>query len=151
MMHGRAFKRIEKEKKICVQYRSIDFLLVFFVSFFSVFCVLLNDKCIHMHIQTVFHLSFFLTWELDHDYDRNIYSDGLILFHQVHQATLDHICFRRHCHLLLAASYIKINTVTKHALHTWSCNRNLTYCHSQFHIDCWRLSNNRISFYRRWK
>jgi hypothetical protein len=51
MMHGRALKRIDKKKKICVQYRSIVFLSYFFFLSFSSF-VFLSDKCTHIHKQS---------------------------------------------------------------------------------------------------
>jgi hypothetical protein len=115
MMHGRALKRIDKKKKICVQYRSIVFLSYFFFVFFF---VRLSEWQMHTHTQTVFYFLFFSTWDLEHDYHRNIPCFVLILSHGIHQATLDRISVRHYWHLRLMASYIKSATVTSYALHT---------------------------------
>jgi len=92
MMHRRALKRIEKKKKICVQYRLIVFLSYFFLSFSSrVSYILLNDK--RTYTQTVFYFLFFLTWEPDLVYKGNISFFVLILSRGMHQPTLDQIFF----------------------------------------------------------
>jgi hypothetical protein len=133
MMHGRALKRIEKKKKICVQYRLIVFLSYFFIFFFS-HLLCLSEWQVHTYKQFFIFLFFFSTWELDHDYDRNISCFILILSRGIHQPTLDPIFLRHCCHHHLMASYTKITTVTRYVLYTWSCKRTPSYCLSLFHL-----------------